>query len=73
MNGLEKEFGSRIDFQSVNIHNTKNNALIEQFGFTTAPELYLVDEHGSILGAWDGSVKEEELRLAFENALKGQE
>jgi hypothetical protein len=73
VNGLEKDFGSRIDFQTVNIHNSRNAALMEQYGFTAAPELYLVDQDGSVLGAWDGSVTGDELRQAFERALKKQE
>ena len=73
MHGLEAEFGDRIAFQSVNIHNPDNEPLIEEFGFTTAPELYLVDQDGTILGAWDESVTEEDLRRAFEDALKKHE
>ena len=68
MHGLEDEYGERIEFVRVNIHNPKNRALMDQYGFTTAPELYLV-ANGQVTGAWDDFVTEQELRQAFDAAL----
>jgi len=69
VHGLEKEYGERIDFVRVNIHNPENAALMEKYGFTSSPELYLVVD-GEVVGAWDGFASAEELREAFEAVLK---
>lgn len=69
VHGLEDDYSERIEFVRVNIHNPKNLALMEQYGFTTAPELYLVAD-GQVIGAWDDFVTEQELRQAFVAALK---
>jgi hypothetical protein len=69
VHGLEKEYGDRIVFTRVNILNPENRPLIEQYSFSTTPELYLVDGSGSILGFWDETVTEQDLRLAFDAAL----
>ena len=69
VHGLEKIYGERINFVRVNILHPENAALMEQFSFSATPEFYLVDEQGKIIGAWDDWVKEDDLRLAFEQAL----
>ena len=68
VHGLEDDYSGRIEFVRVNIHNPKNQALMDGYGFTTAPELYLVAD-GRIIGAWDDFVTEKELRQAFDSAL----
>ena len=69
VHGLEKIYGERINFVRVNILHPESAALMEQFSFSATPEFYLVDEQGKIIGAWDDWVKEDDLRLAFEQAL----
>jgi hypothetical protein len=69
VNGLEKEYGDRITFVRVNIHKPENRALMEQYGFTSTRELYLVVD-GKVTGAWDDFVSAAELRRAFDEALK---
>jgi len=71
VHGLEEEYGSRITFVRVNILNPESQPLMEQYGFSATPELYLVDAQGQILGAWDETVTEEDLRQAFDEALRG--
>lgn len=69
MNGLEMEYGSRIQFVRVNILNPENAQLLEQFAFSATPEFYLVDDQGQILGAWDETLESDELRQAFDTHL----
>jgi len=71
VHGLEKEYSDRITFIRVNIHKPENQPLLDQFGFTTTPELYLVNNQGKIIGAWSDGVTREELAAAFERALNG--
>ncbi len=70
MHGLEKEYGSRIEFVRANIHNPDFEPLMEQYGFNTTPEFYLVDAGGQILGAWFDGISAAELRQAFDEALE---
>jgi len=67
--GLEKEYGSRIHFVRVNILIKDNQPLMEQYGFSTTPEIYLVDGSGKILAVWDDTLTEESMRQAFDAAL----
>ncbi len=69
VHGLEKEYGDRITFVRVNIHNPDSIPLQEQLGFGTTPEFYLLDGQGHILGHWDDGVTAQVLRQAFEDAL----
>ena len=70
MNGLEKEYAGRITFTRVNILNSKSVAIMEHYGFTTAPELYLVNAQDRIIGSWDDLVTASELRQAFDRAVE---
>jgi hypothetical protein len=69
VNGLEKNYGDRIDFIHANIHDPKNRSLMEQFSFSGTPEFYLVDAHGKNIGFWNDTPDPGELRQAFEAAL----
>ena len=70
VHGLEKIYGERINFVRVNILHPENAALMEQFSFSATPEFYLVDERGEIIDAWDDWVEEEDLKQAFDQALR---
>ena len=70
VHGLEKEYAGRIEFVRVNVLDSKNEPLLDQFGFNTTPELYLLDEDGTIIGFWNDFVEAEELREAFDQALE---
>ena len=69
VHGLEKVYGERITFVRVNVLHAENAPLMEQFGFSTTPEFYLVDQGGNIIGTWDDWVSEDDLRRAFDQAL----
>jgi hypothetical protein len=68
--GLEQEYGERIEFVRVNVLDASSAPLMRQLGFSTTPELYLVDTSGRIVRFWDGDVSAEELRGAFDTILK---
>jgi len=69
VHGLEKEYSDRIAFLRVNVLQPEREPLIEQFGFSTTPEFYLVDSQGKIIGFWDDTLVEADLRKAFDQAL----
>lgn len=70
MDGLEKEYGSRIAFQRVNILNEKNQPLMEAYGFSATPELYLVDGEGRVMMFWDDVAGPDEIRQVLDAALQ---
>ena len=70
MNGLEKQYGDRITFIRVDILLPGSRPMMDQYGFSAAPEFYLVDGHGKTLGAWDDLVQAKILRQAFEEAIR---
>jgi hypothetical protein len=70
VHGLEREYGDRIEFVRVNILNPENEALLEQFSFSTTPEFYLVDPRGEIIGFWNDEIEADTLRAAFNKALQ---
>ena len=69
MHGLEREYGERITFVRANIHFQETRALQEELGFTLAPEFFLVDGNGRILGHWDEEVTIAQLRDTFDDVL----
>jgi hypothetical protein len=69
VNGLEKIYGDQIDFVRANILFPENRPLMEQYGFSTTPEFYLVDSQGKIIGFWNDEVEGAALRRSFDDAL----
>ena len=69
MHGLEREYGERITFVRANIHFQETRTLQEELGFTLAPEFFLVDGNGRILGHWDEEVTIAQLRDTFDDVL----
>lgn len=70
MRGLEREYGERIEFVHVNVLDAGSAPLMRQFGFSSTPELYLLDASGRIVRFWDGDVQAEELKIAFDSVLR---
>lgn len=70
MHGLEREYGERISFVRANIHFQETRALQEELGFNLAPEFFLVDGNGRILGHWDEEVTVAQLRATFDRVLR---
>ena len=69
MHGLEREYGEHITFVRVNIHFQETRTLQENLGFTLAPEFFLMDADGRILGHWDEEVTLAQLRDTFDRVL----
>jgi hypothetical protein len=69
VDGLEQTYGERITFLRVNIHNPKNQDLMDQFGFTLSPTILLVDGNGKVLASWDETITAADVSLAFDQAL----
>lgn len=72
VNGLEKIYGDRINFVRANILFPENQPLMEEYGFSTTPEFYLVDPQGKIIGFWNDTVEAAVLRRSFDDALAVQ-
>ena len=70
MHGLQREYGERITFVRVNIHLQETRALQEDLGFTLAPEFFLLDADGKILGHWDEEVTVAQLKDTFDRVLE---
>ncbi len=70
MNGLEQEYGERITFVHVNILLAESRPMMARYGFSASPEFYLVDRQGKTIGFWDELTSAEDVRKAFEEALK---
>lgn len=70
VHGLQREYGERITFVRANIHLQETRALQEDLGFTLAPEFFLLDADGGILGHWDEEVTLAQLRDAFDRVLE---
>ncbi len=69
MDGLEQTYGERITFVRVNIHNPKNQDIMDEFGFTVTPDILLVDGNGKVLDSWDETIKAEDVSWAIDAAL----
>jgi hypothetical protein len=69
VHGLQREYGEHITFVRVNIHLEETRELQEQYGFTLAPEFFLVDMDGNILDYWDDQITVTELKATFDRLL----
>jgi len=70
VDGLAKQYGTRIDFKRVNILSSASQPLMEQYAFSAAPELYLLDRQGNVAANWDDVVSAAELSRAFDQVLR---
>jgi len=69
VHGLEAEYGKRMNFVYLDIDDPANDRFKEQLSFRFEPHFFLLDEKGTIIQQWSGSVKEDVLRNAIEAAL----
>lgn len=70
VNGLEGQYRGRISFVRINILNPKNAGIMEQYGFSATPELYLVNASGKVVGFWDEVNSREDFQHALDAAMK---
>lgn len=69
MHGLEKTYGKRLQIELVNVRSPDSLPLQEQYGFSLAPELFLVDGAGVVRGYWDEVVSAEQLQQAIDQIM----
>lgn len=67
---VEPDYRARIAFTWVNVLDANNAALMESYGFSSPPEVYLVNPQGEVLDYWDEAPAPEDLRLALDFALE---
>lgn len=69
VHGLEVEYLHSINFVYLDVDDPENDAIKRDLGYRVQPHFYLVDAEGNIIQQWLGSVKAEEFRAVFEDAL----
>ncbi|MFZ2169799.1 MAG: hypothetical protein WAW61_09200 [Methylococcaceae bacterium] len=70
VHGLEAEYSERMNFIYLDIDDPDTDPFKSALGYRIQPHIFLLDEHGKIIGTWLGSVTEAELRQAFDSALE---
>ncbi len=69
VNGLEGEYGDRIDFRRYNIITDEGNAWATEYGLRGHPAFLLVNEQGQEQWRYVGVVPEETMETALMAAL----
>ena len=69
VDGLESEYGERIDFVYLNIDDPETAAAKEKYGYRVQPHFFLVDAGGEVIQEWLGPVSREAFAGAFEEVL----
>lgn len=69
MRGLEKNYPQDIQFVWVNILQPESQSMIDEYGFSSTPEIYLVDPQGVIVGFWDDSLEIVSLQNALDQVV----
>ena len=70
VHGLEAEFSSQIDFIYLDIEDPRNQAILDELGFSYQPHFFLVDGEGNVIQQWIGPVTEGQFREAFNKAIQ---
>jgi thioredoxin-like negative regulator of GroEL len=66
VHGLEAEYWGQIDFVYLDIDDSGNDGVKEQYEFISQPTFILIDADGAVIERWFGYVSEEEFRQAFD-------
>ncbi len=66
MNGIEKEFGDRLQVVRLNFNDRANSGVISALGVRGHPTIVLFDPDGEAGGAWFGAATAEDLRPLVE-------
>jgi hypothetical protein len=61
VNGLMKHYTDRARFVRLNIHDKATLEWQNRLGFSTTPELYLIDPQGQVVRRWDETIDMDEL------------
>lgn len=70
VHGLEVEYFDKIDFIYLDVDDRQTNSFKNLLGYRYQPHLFLLDEQGNIVQQWVGYITHEELKLAFDRALR---
>lgn len=70
VDGLEREYGEKIEFVYLNIDDPDTEAAKEKYGYRYQPHFFLVDANGEVVQEWLGPVKREQFVQAFEMVLE---
>ena len=69
VDGLENEYGDRIEFVYLNIDDPETTAAKEKYGYRVQPHFFLVDAEGEVVGEWLGPVSRDAFVSAFQDVL----
>jgi hypothetical protein len=69
VDGLENEYGERIDFVYLNIDDPETAAAKEKYGYRVQPHFFLVNAEGDVVDEWLGPVSRDAFVTAFETVL----
>ena len=67
--GLEREYGSRVEFVFLDIDNPKSEILQRLLGFEREPHFFLINGAGKVLYEWIGYATVEEMRRKIETII----
>ncbi len=65
VHGLEAQYSGKVGFVYLDIDDSRNTALKQQFGFQYQPHFILVDGVGVPVKTWLGNVPAEEFEVEF--------
>jgi thioredoxin-like negative regulator of GroEL len=70
VHGLEAEYWGQIDFVYLDIDDSGNDGVKEQYEFISQPTFILIEADGTVLQRWFGYVSEEEFRQALDAVMQ---
>ncbi|MBZ0280879.1 MAG: hypothetical protein K8L97_09065 [Anaerolineae bacterium] len=71
MDGLQAQFGDRIDFVGLNIDVPETLPIREQFDMVQRSTYALIDAQGNIIQRWYGYLDQEAMTQVFNDYLAG--
>ena len=69
VNGLEIEYGSKVDFQSLDANLTENLQIQASYGLRGHPTIAVLDENGKVMASFIGPQDQAVLREALTAVL----
>ena len=72
MDGLQENFGDRIDFYHIDTDDPGQRQFGRQFGVFRHTQYVLVDGEGNILHEWNGYLDQIAVAVALDSALMQQ-
>ena len=65
VHGLEAQYFGQVDFSYLDVDDSRNDTLKQQFGFQYQPQFILVDGMGNPVKTWLGYVPDFEFEAEF--------